>query len=103
MSNEFITPIHPMKTIEQLKSVENGQEKGTGTSVFSSVFQNAIKDVENTQNNLEHQQYLLATGQLDDPHNLSIAASEAQLSVDLLVQLRNKAIESYNEIMRISL
>ncbi|HCR83117.1 MAG TPA: flagellar hook-basal body complex protein FliE, partial [Lachnospiraceae bacterium] len=32
-----------------------------------------------------------------------IAASEAQLSVDMLVQLRNKAIESYNELMRISL
>ncbi|MBO8464087.1 MAG: flagellar hook-basal body complex protein FliE, partial [Firmicutes bacterium] len=27
----------------------------------------------------------------------------AQLSVDLLVQLRNKALESYNELIRMSI
>ena len=52
---------------------------------------------------LEDKQYLLATGQIDDAHTVPIAAAEAQLSVDLLVQLRNKAVEAYNELMRISL
>ena len=56
-----------------------------------------------SQKNLEDKQYLLATGQIDDAHTIPIALSEAQLSVDLLVQLRNKAVEAYNELMRISL
>lgn len=32
-----------------------------------------------------------------------VASSQAQLAVDMLVSLRNKAMESYNELMRISL
>ena len=46
---------------------------------------------------------MLATGQTDDAHTEPIAAAKAQLSVELLVQLRNKALEAYNEIMRINL
>ncbi len=48
-------------------------------------------------------QYQLATGQIEDPHTVGIASSEAQLAVDMLVALRTKAFEAYNEIMRISL
>ena len=52
---------------------------------------------------MTNQQYLLATGQIEDAHTVMIAASQAQVAVDMLVQLRNKALDSYNELMRISL
>ena len=55
-------------------------------------------DAEKTQ-----MEYLMATGQLDNPALLTIASTKAQLSVDLLVQLRNKSMEAYNELMRINL
>ena len=48
-------------------------------------------------------QYLLATGQLDNPAEVTIANTKAAAAVDLLVQLRNKAVEAYSELMRISL
>ena len=32
-----------------------------------------------------------------------IATAKAQIAVDLLVQLRNRATDAYNELMRISL
>ncbi|RGU92116.1 flagellar hook-basal body complex protein FliE [Clostridium sp. AF15-17LB] len=97
----FITPIQRMETIGELKKNENVQQDGG--SLFSDIFNNAMNDVKETQANLEQQQYLLATGQIDDAHTVPIAASEAQMAVDMLVQLRNKALESYNELMRISL
>ena len=97
----FITPIQKMETIGELKKNENVQQDGG--SLFSDIFNNAVNDVKETQANLEQQQYLLATGQIDDAHTVPIAASEAQMAVDMLVQLRNKALESYNELMRISL
>lgn len=49
------------------------------------------------------QEYLLSTGQIDDAHTVPAAAAKAQLSVELLTALRNKALESYNEMMRISI
>ena len=71
--------------------------------MFQSVFKEAIGNVTQTENDLVNKQYLLATGQIEDPHSVMVASSQAQLAVDMLVTLRNKALESYNELMRIGL
>ena len=106
MEDMFITPIQPWdriggsgSTIDTSSSVVKGQE---GISAFKGIFEDAINNVRETEDDLAKNQYLLATGQLENPHTVGIAASKAQLSVDLLVALRTKAMEAYNEIMRIS-
>jgi len=71
--------------------------------MFADIFQSAIDNVKQTDAEKNHAEYLLATGQLDNPAELTIAATKAQTSVELLVQLRSKALESYNELMRINL
>ena len=38
----------------------------------------------------------------DNPAALMTSITEAQASLELLIQLRNKAVESYNELMRLS-
>ncbi len=101
MTTQFISPIQPMQSIQELKAAELQGNKTEG-NIFSSIFENAMSDVVDTQKVLEQQQYLLATGQVSDPHSVTIAAAEAQMTVDLLVQLRNSAVEAYNEIMRMS-
>jgi flagellar hook-basal body complex protein FliE len=44
-----------------------------------------------------------ATGDLTDVHDYVIAAQEAQVATELTTTLRNKALESFNEIMRMPL
>ena len=41
-----------------------------------------------------------ATGDLDAIHRYTIAATEAQVTTQLTVAVRNKALEAFNEIMR---
>lgn len=104
MEDMFITPIQPWSWIGENTSVSDTSEslKGQeGISAFKGIFEEAIENVKTTDQNLAKNQYLLATGQIDDPHTVNIAASQAQLSVDLLVALRTKALEAYNEIMRL--
>ncbi len=102
MDTGFITPIQPLVGgIGELTGRTKTSE--TSSSLFKDIFQDAIQNVRDTQADLEDKQYLLATGQLDDVHTVPIAAAKAQLSVELLVQLRNKAVEAYNELMRISI
>ncbi len=72
-------------------------------SPFSDIFQSAIDAVRTTDAEKTQMEYLMATGQLDNPALLTIASTKAQLSVDLLVQLRNKSMDAYNELTRISL
>ena len=81
--------------------------EATGSSgtkgMFADVFQAAIDAVKETDAQKNQAEYQLATGQLDNPATLLTAITKAQLSVDFLVQLRNKALDGYSELMRINL
>jgi flagellar hook-basal body complex protein FliE len=68
------------------------------TDMFGAAI-GAVKETDAAKTQME---YLMATGQLDNPALLTIASTKAQLSVQLLVQLRNRAVDAYNELMRIS-
>ena len=70
---------------------------------FTDIFRSAVSAVKETDAEKTKLQYMLSTGQLDNPAPLMIANTKAQLSVDLLVQLRNKTMEAYNELMRLNL
>ena len=48
-------------------------------------------------------EYQLATGQIDNPALVTTAITKATTAVELLMQMRNHAVEAYNELMRISL
>jgi flagellar hook-basal body complex protein FliE len=65
---------------------------------FGSMLTNAIGDLEKTQNAAAAQSQALATGQTDDLSSVITAVQEAQLSMQLASQVRNKAVEAYTEI-----
>jgi flagellar hook-basal body complex protein FliE len=98
----MITPI------EQLGGIGAGLEgvskvDSSETGAFFSIFQDAIQNVKDTDADLVQSEYLLSTGQLDNPATVTIAATKSELAVSLLVQLRNKALDAYSELTRISL
>lgn len=103
MEELFIVPITPARIGEIGKlSAEERTSGADGVSMFSDIFRNMMSEATEAEENYAQQQYLLATGQIDDAHTVTIAGSYAQLTVDMLVALRNKALESYNELMRLS-
>ncbi len=70
---------------------------------FSDIFKEAVDAVKETDAEKTELEYMMATGQLDNPSLLTIASSKALLSVQLLVQLRDKSLEAYNELTRMNL
>lgn len=90
--------------LESFSSDQQPQSAAQATDLpFADVFRAAVENVKQTDAEKNEMEYLLATGQLDNPAKLTIAATQASLSVDLLVQLRNKAVESYNSVMQMNL
>ena len=103
MSELFITPNIPAAGNNPIQAPEiNSLSKSEAVS-FKSIFQDAVNQVKTTENELSTQQYLLSTGQIDDPSQVTIAAAKAQMSVDLLVTLRTKALEAYNSLINIQI
>lgn len=99
---QTIQGIAPLWDVMPLTRESTAQTEGAGRP-FTDIFQSAIDAVKETDAEKVELEYLLATGQLDDPSQLSIASTKAGYAVDLLVQLRNKAVEAYDELMRISI
>ena len=102
LSAEFIRPMEEWNSVPGIGAAENKDVFGEKKSLFQNVLENAVEQVRITQEDAENKKYLLATGQLDDVHSLPIAEAKAALCVEVLVALRNKAMESYNEIMKMS-
>lgn len=101
MESAFIQPISTLWETFPTGRVQ--EKKGGGAVAFADIFQSAIENVRETDGQKNRLEYLLSVGQLDNPAELTIASTKAATSVELLVQLRNKALESYSELMRISI
>ena len=96
-----LAPLNPLKPLSGEKKTQDAHP--LEESVFGAVFRSAIDNVKETDAEYKESQYLLATGQLDNPAALTIAAEKESIALDLLIQLRNKALDAYSELTRISL
>jgi flagellar hook-basal body complex protein FliE len=103
MEQMFITPIRSLDSIADIGASKKTVSGQNGGPSFQDIFKEAVENVKTTESDLTRQQYLLSTGQIDDAHTVPAAAAKAQLSVELLTALRNKALEAYTEIIRISI
>ena len=94
-----LTTAQRMEALSQaVHGAPAAEETGFAGSAFGQIFHSLIQNVKDTDAEFTQAQYLLATGQLDNPAQLSIAAYKNQIAVDLLVQMRNKALDVYNEL-----
>lgn len=99
-----LTTAQRMETLAQAAQKTTAAEE-TGVfadSAFGQIFNSLIQNVKDTDAEFTQAQYLLATGQLDNPAQLSLAAYKNEIAVQLLVQLRNRALDAYNELKNMS-
>ena len=68
--------------------------------VDGNAFTNGLKQVEQSLAQADQLGQQLATGQLSDVHVYMAAASKAELAVQMTVAIRDRAVEAYQEIMR---
>ena len=77
----------------------------TGTTpaasgAFGNLMTSSIDSLQGLQSTSDDLAVKAVTGDLDDVHDYTIAASEAKTSLQLTAAVRNKAIEAFSEIMR---
>ena len=67
---------------------------------FAGKLSAGLETLQRMQTNADNLAVQAATGQLTDVHDYIIAATEASLATQLTVAVRNKALDAFNEIMR---
>lgn len=103
------SPMQQLQGINDLSEIKSGMFNTSNTYApevlnqdFRQVFSEAITNVRDTDAELAHEQYKFVTGQSEDTHSLSIAATKAQVSLELLTAIRDKTLESYNELIKMT-
>ncbi len=72
----------------------------TSGAAFGDLVLDGIDRLEAVQDKSDKLAVQAATGDLDDIHDYTVAATEASVTAQLTVAVRNRALESFNEIMR---
>ncbi len=74
--------------------------QSTGEVSFADSLKEAINTVDKLQKSADMQMQNLATGKSQNIHETMIAAEKAELALKLMVQVRNKVIDAYQDIMK---
>jgi len=104
----FIIPMSSNINTDRINSFSPNSEKTSDTAGgnglgFKEILQDVINNVEETEAVTEMDAYKLSIGEMDDMHTMIINAAKADVALQTMVQLRNKFLDAYSEIMRTSL
>jgi flagellar hook-basal body complex protein FliE len=97
-----------MKPIDSLTPVLSGPiqpspQTPVGNGQFSELLTQMVAQVEQSQLQADQSVAELNGGQAKNLHEVMIAMEEADISMRLMVQVRNKVVEAYQEIMRMQI
>jgi flagellar hook-basal body complex protein FliE len=67
---------------------------------FAGMLAKGLDSVQAAQTNADNLAVQVANGTLSDPAKYTMAATEASLGLQLTMAVRNKAVEAFQEIMR---
>ncbi|MEX0680464.1 MAG: flagellar hook-basal body complex protein FliE [Balneolales bacterium] len=70
---------------------------------FADMLSNAVNTVDQTMKASEQSVQDFASGKTDNVHDVMINLQQAQISFQMMVEIRNKAIEAYQEISRMQI
>ena len=67
---------------------------------FGTILKKSLKELNDQQKEGQKAMADIATGQVKDLHQAALAINKAELSMKMMLEVRNKAINAYKEILR---
>lgn len=83
-------------------SLYKAMEKG-GKANFADILFEKLKEIDQKEKEAEEALLSLAKGEEIDPAEVAMKISQADNSMKLLLRVRNKVLEAYQEIMRMQI
>ncbi len=99
-ANKFIEAGGSRSTQVDDLSIANSQKSQETGKSFADTLTEAIGQVNELQKTSDVKIQELATGRTDDIAGVMIASEKADIALRTMVQVRNKIIDAYQEIMR---
>lgn len=71
-----------------------------GGASFADTLQNAVNRVDGAQKEADSQIEAFVAGEQDNLHEVMISMNSARLTFQLMTEVRNKMLDTYQELMR---
>lgn len=94
-----VSSIQPILNLIGSQNASKGSAS-SADSIFADLLKDAINNTEETSDVDKANTDALLSGEVNNLHDITIAQAEAELALDLTVQIRNKVVDAYQEIMR---
>ncbi|MBS4028160.1 MAG: flagellar hook-basal body complex protein FliE [Ignavibacteriales bacterium] len=88
---------------QELRLFPNNAIQQSSQQNFGDALKEAIMDVNSFQVQASKAVEQMVTGEAASIHDVMIAVEKARTSFDLLLEVRNKALDMYREIMRVQI
>ena len=98
MTVPAIAPITGVTGTGYLSAVNSPE--ATDGSAFARSLTGAVDNLQSLQSASKSLAVQAVTGDLTDIHNATLAASRAQVTLELVSTVRTKGVDAFNEIMR---
>ncbi|HOJ77342.1 MAG TPA: flagellar hook-basal body complex protein FliE [Bacillota bacterium] len=95
-----VRSVIPVSLTRPESFLNNKTEPKVTTESFEKVLGRVLNDVNELQLQSAELNDKLASGQLEYLHQATVISEKATLALQLTIQVRNKVVEAYQEIMR---
>ena len=96
MSAAEVSSVQSVHILPERSLLESGQADGSFGAWFSRELESVNQQIQTADSNVRQ----LAMGGTDNLHQVMLSVSKAKLQFELIVQVRNKLLEGYQEVMR---
>jgi flagellar hook-basal body complex protein FliE len=98
----MVTPIPPIAGAAPITPISApGAATAPAAPGFGDALGRGLQQVSSAEHRADALMTDVAAGGTASVHDLMIATTEAGLATDVLVQVRDKALEAYHEVMRL--
>ena len=97
-ASKFIDSGNTLKDIKSHEMSLSSAKPGKGS--FADTLKTAINEVDRLHKDADIKAQKLASGESKNIPEVMIAAEKADIALRLMVQVRNKVLNAYNEIMK---
>lgn len=94
-----VSAISSIHGLEPLRSLEQPGKPGA----FQSVLEGTIQQMESMNSDAAGEINKFLTGENEELHTTALAVQKAELAFELGLQVRNKVVSAYQEIMRMQM
>ncbi len=98
-----MNPILPVIDRLQFPAVTGQSKPAEDDGAFGGILKQAIAQVSGQQQQAEASMGSFLRGESEEVHKVALDAQRAELSLEMFLQMRNKVVQAYQEVMRMQL